>query len=148
MQRHLWLAAACAATGLALACDSLPAEPGPLERPIGGRGPGGTTVKVGAPSPVMPAGGSTIDTLTPTLLANNSRGRYSPGLDILLVFEIFDEADVRVYRSEPVAQNPSNRTSHVVAVPLAAGRQHSWRAVPVLDGREGPPSTRAVFRTP
>jgi len=147
VSRRRWLAAACAAAGLTLACNS-PAGPGPLQRPEGGRGLAGATLKVSPPLPVSPRDGQVAGSVTPTLVANNSFGMFSPNLDMVLVFEVFDEGDTLVYRSAPVTQHPSNTTSHVVAVPLAADRPHSWHAKPILDGREGPPSARAAFRTP
>jgi hypothetical protein len=97
---------------------------------------------------VSPRDGQVAGSVTPTLVANNSFGIFSPNLNMVLVFEVFDEGDTLVYRSAPVTQHPSNRTSHVVADPLAAGRPHSWHAIPIRDGREGPPSARATFRTP
>jgi len=147
VNRHLWLAAACASASLTLACSS-PAGPGPLQKPDGGRGPADSLLKVGPPVPVSPRDGQVASSVMPRLEANNSRGLFTPGLDLLLVFEVFDEGDALVYRSAPVAQDPSNRTSHVVAVALAAGRPHSWQAIPIRDGLQGPPSARALFRTP
>lgn len=147
VNRHLWIAAACVVAALGIGCDA-PAGPGPLQRPDGGSGAGGSTLKVSPPVPVAPVNNLVAGSLTPILLVNNSRGSFTPGLDPALVFEVFDSQNSLVYRSAPVVQDPSNRTSHVVAAPLASGRSYSWHAIPVLDGRDGPPSARATFRTP
>jgi hypothetical protein len=143
--RHSWFAAACAAAALTLACES-PAGPGPLERPIGGRGQDNSTLKSSAPRAVSPRDNEVVGSLTPALVVNNSRA--IPAFVPMLVFEVFDDRNALVYRSGSIAQHPSNTTSHVVEVPLAPGGAFSWQAIPVLEGRVGPASARATFRTP
>lgn len=147
MKRYLWFVATCAAAGLTLACDS-PVDPGPLERPIGGVGFQGSTLKVSPPSPLSPRAGEVADSVRPTLLTHNAHGFFVPDLPVRLVFEVFDQSNARVYRSDAVPQHPSNQTSHVVAVTLASGRTYSWRVTAVLDGRATAPSAPATFQTP
>ena len=147
MKRNLRLATICVTACLTLACSS-PAGPGPLQVPQGSTGPGGSTLKVVPPIPIAPRDGQTADSLTPTLDVRNTGGFLIPGLDLELVFEVFDEKGTLVYRSAPVTPGPGNRTTHVVGVPLAAGRPHTWQANHVLGTHRGPPSARVAFRTP
>lgn len=147
MKRHSWVAAACAAAALALACDS-PTGPGPLERPIGGRGPGNETLKSVAPVPVAPRNNAVVDSVTPTLIVNNSRMFYTFLIAPMLVFEVLDDQGSLAYRSLPVVQQPGITTQHVVETALSPRRTYTWEAFPVLEGRQGLRSARATFRTP
>ena len=147
MTRHLRLVAASVAAGLALACDS-PTDPGPLQRPSGGQGLFGNSLKLDIPAPFSPRDGQIADSTRPTLMIINARGYFVPGLPVRVVFEVFNDSGALVHCSAAIPQHPSDRTAYVLPVALASGRTYTWRVFAVLDNRQTPPSLPASFLTP
>lgn len=110
-------------------------------------GADGSTLKVSSPTPIFPAAGAVLDDDDPDLAIENVRGTFVPNLPLSYVFEVFDAGDRMVYQSAPVAAGSDGRTTHEVGVALEFDQSFAWRAYAVYQGRRGPISSTADFRT-
>lgn len=136
-----------AAIGLACSQNpSSPIAPSSAGRQNPDAAADGSTLKVTAPTPVSPLGGVEIDDLDPDLVITNSTGRFVQGVVLSYIFEVFEEGQL-VYTSPPIPQGPDGRTEHEIGIDLDEDEDHTWRARAVLQGRQGPTSASAGFRT-
>jgi hypothetical protein len=136
-------------TAIALACSqnpSSPSAPSSAGRSNPDAAADGSTLKATAPTPVSPVGGEEIDDLDPDLVITNSTGRFVQGVVLSYIFEVFEEGEL-VYQSPPIPQGPDGRTTHEIGIDLDEDEEHTWRARAVYQGRQGPVSTGAAFRT-
>ena len=148
-QKFLALAVA-ALTAVTFACSKSPGTP---VSPSGSAGGGadayadGSTLKVTAPVPVSPRGGVEIEDLDPELVIENSKPLFVGSLTLSYVFEVIDEDGQIAYRSNPIPQGAGGRTTHEITRDLRENESHTWRVRAVMDGRQGPMSTTANFKT-
>lgn len=135
-----------------LACNNSPGGPTSPSSTNGVGGapalPDGSTLKVSAPAAVSPSGGAEVSDLDPDLIVNNSAPLFYPGaLALSYVFEVKDDEGRVVYTSPAVPQGPGGRTSHEIRRDLEPDEVHTWQAYAVYQGRQGPRSTAASFKT-
>jgi hypothetical protein len=138
----------CAAVGVtAGACSSSPETPlsptGVLETATFAN-PDGSTVKVGAPSGLLPNGGS-IDTRRPELSFNNATGRFQQ-VGYAYDIEIQNAAGTVVY--ERTIGESAGTSRHTLEADLTYADTYWWRARARLGVQVGPWSGFAQFRTP
>jgi hypothetical protein len=134
---------------IALACSQSPSAPN-APSAVGRSNPDaagdGSTLKVTAPTPVSPVGGAEIDDLDPDLVITNSTGRFVQGVVLSYIFEVFEEGQL-VYTSPAIPQGPDGQTTHEIGIDLDEDEEHTWRARAVYQGRQGPLSANANFKT-
>jgi hypothetical protein len=109
--------------------------------------PDGSTLKATAPTPLSPAGGMEVDDNDPDLIIENASSKFFDSLDMAYVFEVLDADNRVIYQSAPVGSGGDGRTSHEIGVVLQFDRAFTWRAYATYQGRRGPMSSTAGFRT-
>lgn len=148
--QKLFALAVAAMTATTLACSQAadpPTSPSGAN-PFGSEaGPDGSTLKVTAPNAMSPVGGAEVSDLDPDLVISNAQSRFVPNLPLSYVFEVANEANQVVYRSNPVPAGANGTTSHEIQTQLADDETHTWRAYAVYQGQRGPMSGTASFKT-
>jgi len=121
-----------------------PVSPSAVTSLGGNVGPGGTTLKANAPTPVSPTGGARVEeVLAPTLIVSNAQAEFDPAAPLSYHFQLFDAAGALVH--EATVGPGSGSTSYTVPFDLETNRAYSWRARAVLDTTFGPWSAIATF---
>jgi hypothetical protein len=139
-----------ALTAVTLACSktpSTPTAPGGSSAEDLGAAADGSTLKVTAPIPVEPIGGVEITDLDPDLVIENSTPLYVSSLNVSYIFEVIDEDGQLVYTSPQIPQGAGGRTTHEIGKDLDMNEVHTWGARAVYQGRQGPRSANASFKT-
>lgn len=138
----LALLAGLAVLGTTIACGATPTPTSPASTSIGSAdaGASGETLKIGAPTPTSPTGSVQLQTSTVVLTFTAPTGTYAS-------FTPSYELELR-NRAETVVANPTITTlSYTVTASLALDSTHTWRVRAVYQGRVGPWSTTATFKT-
>jgi hypothetical protein len=152
MRNRTFACGLAALMAFTLACNSTPAGPTSPSTVNGGGDapalPDGSTLKVTAPTAVSPVGGVEVTDLDPDLVITNSTATFFPGaLSLSYVFEVIGEDGRVVYTSAAIPQGGGGQTRHEIARDLNANEVHDWRAYAVFQGRQGPKSANATFKT-
>jgi hypothetical protein len=138
------------ATATAIACSQAPApptSPGASDPVSAALGPDDSSLKVGAPTLVSPAGGVEIEDLDPTFVINNVTARFASTVGLSYVFQVVDAEGRIVHTSAPVPAGSGGRTSYELPVDLENDEAHTWRAWAVYQGQRGPRSNTGSFKT-
>jgi hypothetical protein len=151
MHNRIFACGLAALMAFTLACSNTPAGPTSPSTTDGSADapalPDGSTLKVSAPTPVSPVGGVEVTDLDPDLVITNSTPTFFPGsLNLSYVFEVRNEEGRVVYTSVAVPQG-GGQTRHEIARDLNANEVHTWQAWAVFQGRQGPKSASATFKT-
>jgi hypothetical protein len=138
-------ACALAAT---LACNSAPASPAaptPSDA-IGNTGaaPDGSTLKAPAPVPVSPSGDVRLTTRNPTMVTNNTEGRYV-NRTFSYEFQLQDDSG-NVIRSTTLPAG-NGTTTWALGEDLARDTPYRWRVRATLDGAVTAWSSQSRFFT-
>lgn len=143
MKINNWaLLAGLAVLGTTIACGATPTPTSPASTSIGSAdaGASGETLKIGAPTPTSPIGGTQLQTSTVVLTFTAPTGTYAS-------FTPSYELELR-NRAETVVANPTITTlSYTVTASLLLDSTHTWRVRAVYQGKVGPWSPTATFKT-
>jgi len=107
----------------------------------GTTGPGGTTLKAGAPTLVSPINSSEVATQKPTLTISPAAGQFA-NQTFQYEFELLTDAGALVTRATVAS------TSFAVPNDLGTNSAFTWRARAVLGGAAGPFSGLGRFLSP
>jgi hypothetical protein len=107
-------------------------------------GPGGSTLKVTAPTPTAPVDDEEIVGVRPELAVANASGRYVDVFDLSYRFQIFGAEGDTVF--EALAASGDGTTTVTTDADLPADASYTWRARAELDQHVGPWSDTAGFR--
>lgn len=147
----LWVVAAGLASTMACGGDSkTPVSPTPAVTVDADAAADGSTLKVAAPAPYLPANAGTTDTLTPNLVVFQTSGKFVAATGLNYQFVVETTAGVAVYLSEPVG--PLSGTPYAaqrVPVGLLSNEvTYRWRARATSGTSLGPWSAYWTFTTP
>lgn len=127
-----------------------PVSPSPTASVDADAAADGSTLKVVAPVPYLPANAANVDSLTPNLVVNITSGKFVPAAGLLYRFVVETQAGAQVYQSEQVPQQ-SGTTYSAQRVPtgiLANEITYRWRARAEAGASFGPWSAYWTFKTP
>ena len=110
----------------------------------GAAGPGGETLKIGAPATIAPTGGTSVD-LGFELIIGNVSGTYA-SFPVRYRYEVRNEAGTTVV-SGTQAAGSGTQTTVVISDSLEFDTLHTWRVRAEYNGAFGPWSAPASFRT-
>ncbi|TAK15642.1 MAG: hypothetical protein EPO35_06850 [Acidobacteria bacterium] len=142
MKQNKWmLLVGIAVLSSAIACGAkTPTSPASTALASGEAGASGETLKVGAPTPTSPIGGTQLQTATVVLTFTGVTGTYT-AITPSYQLELRDAAGTLV-------ANPTiTTTSYTVTASLALDSTHTWRVRAVYQGANGPWSATATFKT-
>jgi hypothetical protein len=142
--RRLTLTAGVIATALAVACSDRPAPTAPnaVDTTTGDLGPGGSTLKIGAPSQSSPADGTQVDAGSAVTLSYGAvSGTYAS-------FPVTYEIEVRNSATGALlASQKTTLTSLSVTTPLEGEVTLNWRVRATYNNLFGPWSATRTVRT-
>ncbi|MBP7778007.1 MAG: fibronectin type III domain-containing protein [Acidobacteria bacterium] len=147
-RRVLRLASSLAAVVFAAACAQNPESPTSPSASGGSTAthPGGSNLKVTAPTPMSPVDGAVADSVRPTVVFGNASGRFT-SVALGYRVQVFDAAGAAIAELS-VAQDPSGQTSLGAEADLAFDTEYRWRVRAEFEGEAGPWSAVSSFRTP
>jgi len=142
MKQHRWiLLASFAVLAASIACGAkTPTSPASTSLASGDAGPSGETLKIGAPTPTSPIGSIQLQTATVVLTFTAAAGTYA-------TFTPSYELELRNAAGTVVANPTITTTSYTVTASLTLDSNHTWRVRAVYQGKVGPWSTTATFKT-
>lgn len=108
-------------------------------------GPGGETLKIGAPTTIAPTGGATA-AFPLTLTVGNVSGKYA-SFPVTYRYEILNAAGAVVVTGTQSAGTGASTSINVTQI-VAFDAPHSWRVRAEHRGAHGPWSAAALFRSP
>lgn len=152
MHNRIFACGLAALIAFTLACSTPPGTPTSPSTANGGGDapalPDGSTLKVSAPTAISPVGGAEVSDLDPDLVIANAAPTYFPApLPLSYIFEVKDEEGRVVYTSPAIPQGAGGRTTHEIGRDLDPDEVHTWQAHAVYQGRQGPKSSGASFKT-
>jgi hypothetical protein len=138
----LSLLAGIAVLGTSIACgaSNTPTSPAAVSLASGDAGASGETLKIGAPTPTSPIGGIQLQTTTVVLNFTGVNGSFAS-------FTPSYELELRNAANTVIANPTITGTSYTVTATLALDSSHTWRVRAVYQGKVGPWSTTATFKT-
>ncbi len=142
------LVAGCLALAVTIACTQgpSPTSPSPAAAASSELGPGGSTLKVPAPTPLSPANGVQLtQSSNVPLVVSNVAGSHS-NFPITIEFEVRTAAGTVIVNPK-VAQG-SGSTSYTIPATLVTSATYTWRARATYSGAFGPWSSAFTFRAP
>lgn len=150
MQQKFRVFAGVALVAVAMACGDQspgPASPTAGTTPVAsGDNPDGSNLKATAPTPVSPTGGGRLsDERRPTLVINNSTGRFA-GIGFAYRFQV--TIDGATVHDVVVGQMSPDTTSWRIPTDLPVDTLVTWRARAELESAFGPWSSNATFLSP
>ncbi len=107
----------------------------------------GSTLKVSAPTPQSPSGGTQVTVREVTLAWSNSAGVYvdfSPTYRV----QLMNAGGTIVYEVSGIATGSGSTTSHLVTITLDGAATYTWRVRAEYQGAYGPWSSTASFISP
>lgn len=150
MYRQLCLASCAALLALPLACSSgapsptSPTTAGGVGSP-GAFGPGNSTLKVTAPTPISPIDDVEVEGYLPEMTAGNAAGQYVAATGLRYRFQLYDQDDNTIF--ETLVAGGDGQTAAAPDTDLDDDHQFRWRVRAELGDHFGPWSTMAQFRT-
>lgn len=131
-----------AVLGTTIACGAskTPTSPAAVSLASGDAGASGETLKIGAPTPTSPIGGLQLQTTTVVLNFTGVAGSYAS-------FTPSYELELRNAANTVVANPTITGTSYTVTANLTLDSNHTWRVRAVYQGKVGPWSATAAFKT-
>lgn len=157
MRNKWFLYGLAAVMAVAAACGGdtkTPVSPSATTELSGSAAADGSTLKATAPAPYLPADSTLVDTKTPSIIVNDSTGKYAaPASPFTYRFQVATAAGIVVEEAvEPAGAGAGgvNRTVHTVtaAANLAVDTAYKWRARAESSGAVGPWSNYFTFTTP
>jgi hypothetical protein len=151
MQKKWFLYGFVAVTAVAIACGGdtkTPVSPSPATGSGTDAAADGSTLKINAPALSSPANGSTVDSLTPTLVLTNATSKYVPQTVPSYQFTVVDAGGATIYDSGLVAAGTSQTSVRIPADKLKAEITYRWKARGVDGSAVGPYSSLSSFTTP
>ena len=147
--RILTMVGCASALATTLACSSAPDNPTAPSTTTAvsdtGAGPDGSTLKAPAPTPVSPTGDTRLTNRSPTMVANNTAGKFTNNQAFTYEFQLQDDGG-NVIRSASLAAGEGT-TTWVLGEDLARDTPYRWRVRATLDGAVTPWSATARFLT-
>lgn len=143
MKMNNWaLLAGVAVLGTTIACGATTTPTSPASTSIGSAdaGASGETLKIGAPTPTSPIGSIQLQTSTVVLTFSAATGTYAS-------FTPSYELELRNATGTVVANPTITTLSYTVTASLTLDSIHTWRVRAVYQGKIGPWSTTATFKT-
>lgn len=141
----------CLATAIAVSlagCSGSaesPTSPSSVESTDTAANPDGSTLKVTAPTPLVPIDGVKLSTRRPTFTFANAAGKYSAA-SLTYRVQLLDAASNLV--GEVTVSSGDGSSSYAADSDLAYATSFQWRVRAELDGNPGPYSGLASFSTP
>jgi len=152
MQKKWILYGFAAVTAVAIACGGdtkTPASPTPAtSSDSAAAAADGSTLKATAPTLSAPAEGSTVDTLTPSLIVVNATARFVPVTIPGYRFVVIDSSNATVYTSALIDSGAVITGNRVPSGLLKAEQTYRWRARGESGAAFGPWSSYFTFKTP
>jgi hypothetical protein len=142
-----------AALAVAMACggdNKTPVSPSSAVTTDAEAAADGSTLKVSAPTPFLPANGAAVDSLTPNLAVNNATGKFVTTSGLQYQFSVESSTGTVIYTSSALDSGTS-QTGHKLAatlVTLAYETTYRWRCRAVSGSTFGPWSAYFTFTTP
>lgn len=143
MKMNNWaLLAGVAVLGTTIACGTTPTPTSPASTSLSSAdaGASGETLKIAAPTLTSPIGGIQLQTSTVVLTFGAVNGSFA-------TFTPSYELELRNAAGTVVANPTITTTSYTVTASLTLDSTHTWRARAVYQGKVGPWSTTATFKT-
>ena len=136
----------------AMACggdSKTPVSPTPSTAAAADAAADGSTLKVTAPQIVLPATGTTIDSITPNLVINPSSARFGTIGAMVYRFAVETQSGTEVYRSGAITDGGTGLIAQRVPdSTLAWATNYRWRARAESSSSAGPRMTNATLHTP
>jgi hypothetical protein len=143
MKMNNWqLLVSIAVLGTSIACgaSTTPTSPASTSLASGEAGASGETLKIGAPTPTSPIGGIQLTEFNVVLNFTGVAGSFA-------TFTPSYEIELRNAGGTVIANPTITTTSYPVTASLALDSNHSWRVRAVYQGKVGPWSATATFKT-
>lgn len=139
---HWALLAGVAVLGTTIACGATTTPTSPASTSVNSAdaGASGETLKIGAPTPTSPIGGLQLQTTTVVLNFTAPTGTFA-------TFTPSYELELKNAAGTVVANPTITTTSYTVTASLTLDSNHTWRVRAVYQGKVGPWSTTATFKT-
>ena len=147
--RILTMVGCASALATTLACSSAPDNPTAPSTTTAvsdtGAGPDGSTLKAPAPTPVSPTGDTRLTNRSPTMVANNTAGKFTNNQAFTYEFQLQDDGG-NVIRTASLAPGEGT-TTWVLGEDLARDTPYRWRVRATRDGAVTAWSATARFLT-
>ncbi len=147
--RILTMVGCASALATTLACSSAPDNPTAPSTTTAvsdtGAGPDGSTLKAPAPTPESPTGDTRLTSRSPTMVANNTAGKFTNNQAFTYEFQLQDDGG-NVIRSASLAPGEGT-TTWVLGEDLARDTPYRWRVRATRDGAVTAWSATARFLT-
>ena len=147
--RTLTMVGCASALATTLACSSAPDNPTAPSTTTAvsdtGAGPDGSTLKAPAPTPASPTGDTRLTNRSPTMVANNTAGKFTNNQAFTYEFQLQDDGG-NVIRSASLAPGEGT-TTWVLGEDLARDTPYRWRVRATRDGAATAWSAAARFLT-
>jgi hypothetical protein len=149
-QKRFVLCSAAAVLALAIACSKSsesPVSPTVGSSPAADAGPGGSTLKATAPTPVSPINNAQPDSLT--LTATKAEGKFDKTIPLVYQFQITTSSGSVVSAcTQTVAPDAGSTVSYTPSCALEFDQPHTWMVRARNGDFVGPWSASASFRSP
>jgi hypothetical protein len=147
--RILTTVGCASALATTLACSSAPDNPTAPSTTTAvsdtGAGPDGSTLKAPAPTPVSPTDDTRLTNRSPTMVANNTAGKFTNNQAFTYEFQLQDDGG-NVIRSASLAPGEGT-TTWVLGEDLARDTPYRWRVRATRDGAATAWSATSRFLT-